>query len=157
MQNDHIVNYFRRGLCQGDSLSPYFFPICTKGLLNLLNQSALNDGTKGIRVCWGTPTINHLLFANDSLIFYKATQTDSQQLLAVLMDYAKVSSQCINVDKTTMVFSQNVKEMEKTEIMTLWGTRDQLQYERYLELPPIVRRSCKRAFSDIKANVWQHL
>lgn len=75
----------------------------------------------------------------------------------MLMDYAKVLSQCINADKTTMIFSRNVKEIEKVKIMTLWGTRDQLQYERYLGLPPIVRRSHKRVFSDIKANVWEHL
>lgn len=40
-----------RGLRQGDSLSPYPFLLCTKGLLSLLQRAAHNRILRGIKVC----------------------------------------------------------------------------------------------------------
>lgn len=54
-----------------------------------------------------------------------------------------------------MVFSENAKEEVKEEVMAVWGYRGAAQYEKYLGLPPIIGRSRKRAFSNIKMKLWQ--
>lgn len=77
-----------RGLRQGDPLSPYLFLLCTKGLISLLKKYALDKCLKGVRVCRGAPMINHLLFADNSLIFWKSNLETSQQLLDLLKKYA---------------------------------------------------------------------
>lgn len=123
-----------RGLRQGDPLSPYLFIICTEGLVSLLEKSALNGSLRGICICRGAPIINHLLFVDDSFIFCKANKAYSDALLSILHTYAHASGQCINIEKTKMVFSKNVKEEIRNEIMSLWGTRGTQKYERYLRL-----------------------
>lgn len=64
-------------LRQGDPLSPYFFVLCTEGLVSLLRQADLEGNLRGIWVCRGALPINHLLFVNDSLIFYKVERNSS--------------------------------------------------------------------------------
>lgn len=75
----------------------------------------------GIRVCRGAPTISQLFFMDDRLIFCKATPEASNHLLKILNEYALASCQYINQEKTTMVFSRNVKEENRAEISTNWG------------------------------------
>lgn len=82
--------------------------------------------------------INHLLFVNDSLIFYKINREASNNLSRILNVYAQTSGQCINKEKTTMVFSKNVGKMDKTKILAMQGCRDTKQYNKYLGLPPMI-------------------
>lgn len=91
-----------------------------------------------IRVYRGAPTINHLLFANDSFIFCKVMVEASNHLLEILKNYTLTSSQYVNTKKTIMIFSQNVKEFTKSKITSKWSYKDIKQYKKYLGLPPII-------------------
>lgn len=103
-----------RGIRQDDPLSPYLFFLCMEGLVSLLEEIALENSLQGIRVCRGAPSMNHPLFADDSLIFCKADSLSSQKILNIISQYAKALGQCINTEKTTMVFSRNAKrEIER--------------------------------------------
>ena len=69
-----------RGIRQGDPLSPYFFLLCLESLNRMLQQAASNDSIRGFSLCKRGPSISHLFFTNDSLLFCRATMSD---LLAV--------------------------------------------------------------------------
>lgn len=59
-----------RGIKQGDLLSPYLFLLCAEGLSTLLRKAEANHMLKGIKTSQNGVCISHLLFANDSLLFY---------------------------------------------------------------------------------------
>ena len=63
--------YFRpnRGIRQGDPLSPYLFLFCAEGLSFLLHKAEQNRLIQGVQVNRRCQTVNHLLFADDSILF----------------------------------------------------------------------------------------
>ena len=63
----------KRGLCQGDPLSPYLFLLCAEGLHSLLQQAESSGAIKGVSLCSAAPKISHLFLADDSLLFCRAT------------------------------------------------------------------------------------
>ncbi|XP_040987731.1 MDIS1-interacting receptor like kinase 2-like [Juglans microcarpa x Juglans regia] len=99
----HIIP--SRGLRQGDPISPYLFLLYTEGLIGLLKHVATSNAISGIRVSRGAPKLNHLLFADDSLIFCDASVETNLKLLRLLKLYEEASGQFINQDKSAMVFS----------------------------------------------------
>ena len=62
-----------RGLRQGDPLSPYLFLLVADGLSTLLKHNEGLGDIDGLKVCRRAPSVSHLLFADDSLLFFKAT------------------------------------------------------------------------------------
>ena len=63
-----------RGLHQGDPLFPYLFLLCAKGFSSLLAKAQEEGRLHGVSICWRAPTISHLLFTDDSLLFCKVNQ-----------------------------------------------------------------------------------
>ncbi|KAK3195444.1 hypothetical protein Dsin_026754 [Dipteronia sinensis] len=65
-----------RGLRQGDPLSPYLFLICAEGLSRLIFLAEKREDFTGFRCSRGGPKITHLFFADDSLLFFRASKRD---------------------------------------------------------------------------------
>lgn len=76
-----------RGLRQGDPLSPYLFLLCAEGFSALLQQAERAQHINGISICQGAPQVNHLLFADDSLLFMKANPEAAQEINTILNVY----------------------------------------------------------------------
>jgi len=86
-----------RGLRQGDPLSPYLFLLCAEGFSALLSQAEGDGRLKGVKVCQRAPSVSHLLFADDSLILFRANGGDAQHLqgiLAAILFIARASGRC---------------------------------------------------------------
>ena len=110
--------YFKpnRGLRQGDPLSPYLFLLCAEGLSFLLHKAEQNSTIQGLKISIRSPSINHLLFADDSLLFSKASPSHCSNILNVLQDYEKYSGQKINLGKSAIFFSHNTPHRLRTQI-----------------------------------------
>lgn len=63
-----------RGLRQGDLLSAYLFILCADGMASLVNRVEALDLVRGFQVARGAPSVSHLLFTDDSLLFFRAKQ-----------------------------------------------------------------------------------
>lgn len=64
-----------RGLRQGDHLSPSLFIICLEFLSLLIDKAVSNKSLVGFKACRGAPLITHSSYADDSIIFLKATHS----------------------------------------------------------------------------------
>ena len=59
-----------RGIRQGDPISPYLFLLAAEGLSCLLKARNQSSVLNGIKVAPSAPVVSHLLFADDSLLFF---------------------------------------------------------------------------------------
>lgn len=110
-----------RGIRQGDPLSPYLFLLCAEGLSALIKASVCNGSMEGIAICCGGPKLSHLFFADDSLIFCKATIAECDALQRVLGVYERASGQQLNRAKTSLFFSSNTPKEIQEEIKRRFG------------------------------------
>ena len=67
------------------------------------------DDLKGVSICRNGPKLTHLLFADDSLVFCRAKETECPKLLDILAKYERASKQQINREKTTLFFGKSSK------------------------------------------------
>ncbi|KAL8134789.1 hypothetical protein AgCh_009705 [Apium graveolens] len=77
-----------RGIRQGDPLSPYLFLFCVEGLSLALSKAVSEDVVHGIKVSISAPVISHLLFADDSFLFFRATSHEAMAVKNILEEYA---------------------------------------------------------------------
>src|SRR3954467_11774765 len=73
-----------RGLRRGDPISPYLFLLAAEGLSCLLNSQFQSPHLGGLKVAPSAPAINHLLFADDNLLFFKATSDGAHEVSTLL-------------------------------------------------------------------------
>ncbi|KAL0010115.1 hypothetical protein SO802_005223 [Lithocarpus litseifolius] len=146
-----------RGIRQGDPLSPFLFLLCTKGLHGLIQQSVRMRELKGLSISWHGPRLTHLLFADDSLLFRRATTVECRKIMEILDIYEEGSGQKVNKNKTAIFFSKSTLEDTKMEIKEAWGLQEIVHYDKYFGLPSLVGRKKKESFNFIKEKIWKKL
>jgi hypothetical protein len=130
-----------RGIRQGDPLSPYLFLLCPKALSAQLANADRTGLLKGVPTSPKGPRINHLFFADDSLLFCRATPAEWHRLEGILELYERASGQMLNRDKTSVFFSRNTDKSVKEIILRLAGVPATQRYDKYLGLPALVGKS----------------
>jgi hypothetical protein len=68
-----------------------------------------NGGFTGLPITRGGTRLDHLFFADDSLLFCKAKEDELTCILETLDLYEKASSQKLNKEKISIFFSRNTK------------------------------------------------
>ena len=86
-----------RGLRQGDPLSPFLFIIGVEALSRVLNKSKAEGFFKGFPLARQCPRVSHLLFANDLIIFSRATMEDVSAVQSCIKKYQDWSGQKVNI------------------------------------------------------------
>lgn len=145
--------YPSRGLRQGDLQSPYLFLLCVEGLSHSINKVVIDGAIHGCQISASAPAITHLLFTNDSFLFFKANVEETQMVKNLLNTYEHQSSQVINFQKAGIFFSSNVRRDNQTEISGTLGVQNDLRESKYLGLPSLVGRSKKAALNFVKKRV----
>ena len=92
-----------RDLQQGDPISPYLFLFVSEGLSGLLKKSVERATLHGFRLCQAAPTISHLLFVDDTVIFCRAEESQAVAIKEILRKYEMASGQKMNFDKTNFL------------------------------------------------------
>jgi len=146
-----------RGIRQGDPISPYLFLLCAEALSALLSKAERTGAITGVPTSFKGPRLNHLFFADDSMLFCKANSVEWRRLFRILETYEAGSGQKLNINKTSIFFSRNTSPERKQEILRLSGLSEAHRIETYLGLPTFVGKSRNLAFKNIIAKVAQRL
>ncbi|XP_075664485.1 uncharacterized protein LOC142634090 [Castanea sativa] len=112
---------------------------------------------KGIAASARGPRISHLFFADDSLIFERATVKECLEIQRVLQVYEESSGQQLNRNKTSLFFSHNTANGVKETIKAMFGAQVIKQHESYLGLPSLVGRLKRNIFAQLKLRVSNKL
>ena len=79
-----------RGLRQGDPLSPYLFLLCANVLSCALLKQEASKHLKGIKIGRANQPLSHLLFADDSFLFFKNDKSSPQTIQNTLAWYCSL-------------------------------------------------------------------
>ena len=109
----------------------------------------------GVKIYRGAPPISHLFFADDNILFARATVQESLQVANFISIYERASGQRVNFDKTKIAFSKGVPQHTRQAIVDRLHVREVERHSKYLGLPTIVGRSKKVIFSRLKERVWK--
>lgn len=139
-----------KGLRQGDPLSPYLFLLCVEGLSNAIDDASCNGTIHGCQISPNAPTISHLLFADDSFLFFKAAVEEARSIKELLVKYEEYSGQSINFQKSGVFYSANVDSTKQMKISNILEVHNDITATKYLGLPSLVGRSKKRVFGYLK-------
>ncbi|XP_026410582.1 uncharacterized protein LOC113305796 [Papaver somniferum] len=143
------VYYPQRGLRQGDPLSPHLFILCMEALSRILIQVEHDKLIHGFKANKHCPSISHLFYADDCLIFIKARIRDARNLTSIIDQFSKFSGQAVNFEKSALAFSKKVPNNVKNEISNILRIRRMSLNEKYLGVPLLLQK--------IKFDSFKHL
>lgn len=70
----------------------------------------------GVKVARQTPPVSHLLFADDSILFFRAVQSEVNRVREIISTYEKASGQRINLEKSEISTSANLSLDHREEL-----------------------------------------
>ncbi|XP_074293226.1 uncharacterized protein LOC141620191 [Silene latifolia] len=123
----------KRGLRQGDPLSPLLFSLCMEYLSRILNVVSEQEDFRFIPLC-GSIRLNHHLFADDLLLFSKGTPSSIMWILRAFSTFSNASGLCLNKDKSDIYFNGVTSEAMR-DILQVSGFRKGSLPFKYLEVP----------------------
>jgi hypothetical protein len=126
-------------------------------LSSLLTRADRERELKGVPTSKRGPRLNHLFFADDSLLFFRADLCHWNRLSRMLHCYEVASGQNLNTSKTAIFFSRNSSSDNKQQILEASGVSVAHRYDAYLGLPVLVGKSRTKAFKGIINKVWKRL
>lgn len=142
-----------RGLRQGDPLSPFLFVIRMEILSHLLTEANSLSLMQGIRLNRNGPSINHLLYADNLLIFGQASLVEAKNIDRCLRLFSLWSGQAPNAQKSSILITANTDHSSARLIRDLFGFPTMSSSSRHLGLPLILPRLIAEAFKDLQHRI----
>lgn len=136
--NGSPVGYFssRRGLRQGDPLSPYLFLLVMEVLSQMIKTAVRSGWIKGFKMeghSGNNIEISHSLYADDTLLMCEADRNQVLHLSVVLFAFEAVIGLKINLAKSSM-FSLNA-DSDINMLADIMGCKVEKFPTTYLGLP----------------------
>ena len=86
-------------------------------------------------MCAQAPGISRILFADDTLLFFRANREEDAQVKEALGTYARATGQLINPAKCYILFGPKCSQANKQEVMHQLDVMNMSFEEKYLGFP----------------------
>jgi hypothetical protein len=90
---------------------------------------------EGIKVCRKAPSISHLLFADDNLLFFRATTDQALHVKQVLSTFERCTCQLLSPSKCSMLVREGPDDARIQQVRAILGLERVDFEEKYLGLP----------------------
>ncbi|WVZ53298.1 hypothetical protein U9M48_004264 [Paspalum notatum var. saurae] len=139
--NDEVGPYFqtKKGLRQGDPLSPIFFNIVADMLAILINRAKVDGQISGVVSHLVDGGLSILQYADDTIIFMDNDLEQARNMKLLLCAFEQVSGLKINFHKSE-IYCFGAAQQNLTEYMQLFGCNSGDLPMRYLGIPIHYRR-----------------
>lgn len=94
-------------------------------------------------------------FADDTLLFTRASEIEVDYIMDILLLYELASGQKINLEKSKVSFSKNVCTESQNTLLSKLNFQVVEDHENYLGLPTFVGRPKKVVFQVIQDRMWK--
>ena len=133
--NGELAGFFegKKGLRQGDSISPYLFIMVMEVLSRLLDVGAVEGKFSAHPLCT-SPPLTHLAFADDLLVFSDGSQHSLLGIMGILSQFHSLSGLDMNPAKSELFFG-GLSVSEAAQISGVVGVKLGTFPSRYLGLP----------------------
>lgn len=138
-----------RGLRQGDPISPYLFVLCMERLCHLIEAAVEDKKWKPIKLSQGGPSLSHICFADDLILFAEPSVAQIRVIRSVLERFCRASGQKVSLEKSKIFFSNNVSRELEQRISEESGIQSTRDLGKYLEMSILHKRINKETFGDV--------
>ncbi|KAA3472642.1 non-LTR retrotransposon transposase [Gossypium australe] len=147
----------RRGLRQGDPLSPYLFVLIMERLSHLITQSLHEKKWKPIKLSRNGPPLTHLFFADDLVLFAEASIEQVDIIKDTMNKFCEASGQRVSLDKSVMMVSANTGERTAKNLADRLGIELTKDLGKYLGVLTINGRITKSTFREVITRIHRRL
>lgn len=139
-----------------DPLSPFLFLFVADGPSALLRNGAETGAFEPVKFCRGAPGISHL-FADDTLLFFKANHAQASYVKGVIASYAHATGQRINPQKCSIQFGESCPGAVQQEVRQVLEIVETEFESKYLGLPTPDGRMHKGKFQNLQERLTQRI
>jgi predicted transcriptional regulator len=138
--NGTLVGFFqgKKGLRQGDPISPYLFVLAMEGLTLLMEEAATSPHF-GYHPKCAAVNLTHLCFVDDLLVFLAAFTSSVTTIIGALAEFEHISGLKANPSKSS-IFLVGAAEDVKQSILNILHMPEGTLPVRYLGVPLITKR-----------------
>ena len=126
-------------------------------LSSLIKKATREDDLQGVKISRSSPEISHLLFADDSLLFFHATEQQATLVKGLLNTYASATGQLINPSKCSILFSNHCQPNVIQEVKNVLEITQEVFEPKYLGLPVPEGRMHKVRFETTQDRLRKRL
>ncbi|GLT73885.1 hypothetical protein SLA2020_457150 [Shorea laevis] len=155
--NGNLCGYFsgKKGVRQGDPLSPYIFVVCMEVLSRMLNQAAV-EGKFAYHPKCEKVRLTHLCFADDLIIFTNGSITSLDAIDEVLKQFYTISGLRVNYAKSEL-FCCGLHDVHIKHLTEKFGFKIGSLPVRYLGVPLITGKLSQKDVRPLIAKITDRM